>query len=127
MSKPGKHARKYDQYRSSGNKERNKKARAVRNEKRIERFNKRREEGLCYKYDSTRAKAKLIEAGYNPNSEYYKDNEFAIRKEVYGSDHKTETSKRTSTLRKLDNMLAAKKAEEKIKNGYGKDKSAPSD
>lgn len=127
MSKPGKHAKKYDQYRSSGRREKNKQLKAARNEKRIAKFKKRREEGKAYKYNPERAKKKLLDAGYKPNSEYYKDNELAIRKEVYGGDHKTEISKRTSALRKLDNLLAAKKAEEKIKDGYGKDKSAPSD
>lgn len=127
MPKPGKHTGRYNQYRNSGNKERNKKARAVKNEKRIERFKKRREEGKCYKYDPARAKAKLTDAGYDIHSEYYRDNELAIRKEIYGGDHRTEISKRTSALRKLDNLLAAKKAEEKIKDGQGKDKSAPSD
>ena len=126
MSKPGKHARKYQEYSSSGRRERNKKARAARNEKRIGRFKKRREEGKCYKYDSARAKAKLIDAGYDPKSEYYRDNEIAIRKEVYGGDHKTEVSKRTSALRKIDNLLATQKAEEKLKNVYEKNNSASS-
>lgn len=127
MSKPGKHAKKYDQYRSSGRREKNKQLKAARNEKRIARFKKRQEEGKTYKYNPERAKKKLADAGYNTNSDYYRDNEFAIRKEVYGGDHKTETAKRTSVMRKLDNLLAAKKAEEKVKDAHRKNNTASGD
>ena len=127
MSKPGKHAKKYDQYRSSGRREKNKQLKAARNEKRIAKFKKRREEGKAYKYNPERAKKKLLDAGYKPNSEYYKDNELAIRKEVYGGDHKTETAKTASAMRKLNNLLAAKKAEEKVKDAHRKNNTASGD
>lgn len=113
MSKPGKHKYKYDKYKNSGHKELNKQLRADRHAKRLAHFEERKEAGKSYKYDPEKTKQKILDAGYNPNSKYFKDNEVEIRAKLFNSDHRSDLSKLTSTMRKLQNELDKKKLEDK--------------
>lgn len=117
MSKPGAHKKKYDAYKNSGRKEINKKERAAKNQRRIDRFAKRKEEGKAYEYSKDHSAAKLKEAYGNrfddvPNKD---DLVHDLFKANQGSNRGTRTdlARWTSGMRKLDNELAKIKADAK--------------
>ena len=53
------HKARCQQYKSEGRRELNKKKKAARHEKRMQRFAERRESGKCYQYDKKRTEKKI--------------------------------------------------------------------
>lgn len=96
MAKSGNanHKKRYDRYKTQGRREANKKLKQERNEKRIAKFAKRKEEGKSYQYKP------------NPYKEDSADytHEALIRHEKTLSK-KGEFQRRTSVMRKLQNEL----------------------
>ena len=115
MSKPGANKKKYDKYKSSGTREKNKKLKAERHEKRMAKFARRKEEGKSYEYDAEKAKQKLIDRGYAPDSKYFKDNKEWILWKEFSNDTKDNMSKLKSHMKKCDNLLKKREADAKAK------------
>ena len=117
MSKPGAHKKKYDAYKNSGRKEINKKERAAKNQRRIDRFAKRKEEGKTYEYSKERSTAKVMDA-YGKAFEQMENKDQLLHdlfKANQGSNRgaHTDLARWTSGMRKLDNELAKIKADAK--------------
>jgi hypothetical protein len=97
MPKPGKQKKSCDNYKAQGRLEKNKKLKDERNQRRIDKFRKRREAGKSYVYE--------------PIPEEIKNNPRALAEERYqrsikNVDHRLPYQKWTSLMRKLDNELA---------------------
>lgn len=123
MSKPGAHKKKYDAYKSSGNRERNKKARQEKAKRRSDRFAKRREDGKGYEYSKDHAQSKLKEAYGGMDPGYFDTHKDRLLRELYGanvnSTKHTDLAHTTSEMRKMKNMLDKIKMEEKKKQEKG--------
>ena len=114
MARPGNNKKRCEKYSRSGHKELNKQLRQERNEKRIARFKKRREEGKTYQY--------------KPNP-YKEDTSDWVREKLIRHEkslpyrHMTEHEKWKSIMRKLNNELAAQEKAEKALQNSGRGKS----
>lgn len=115
MPKPGKNKKSCELYKQRGRLEINKKAKAERNQKRIERFEKRKEEGKTYEYKPNPFDRKSKNKG--EVRRYWKERRKRASKNV---DRRTPFQKLTSLLRKTQNALDK---EERIRK-LSKDKSA---
>lgn len=117
MARIGKHKQKYDKYKNSGNKAKNKILKQERHEKRLAKFAKRREDGKNYVYSKDKAKSKFDSVYSKKN---YKTEEMTeLKNTLFKSNQNsnrgrhTPLAKYTSEMRKLDNRLRAREEEEK--------------
>lgn len=104
-------------YKDSGRREQNKRAKQAKNQKRIERFAKRKEEGKTYTYSKEKSAKKINEAlqEYNVNSKEFKEMRDILVRDLFapnqGSDQAKHMpySKWKSVMSKLDTEITAKK------------------
>lgn len=125
MARIGKHKQKYDKYKNSGNKAKNKILKQERHEKRLAKFAKRREDGKNYVYSKDKAKSKFDSVYSKKN---YKTEEMTELKNTLFKPNQnsnrgrhTPLAKYTSEMRKLDNRLRAREEEEKLKRAKEKE------
>ena len=100
MAKPGNNKKRCEKYKQRGALERNKALKQERNEKRIAKFAKRREEGRCYVYHKRDPDIPPKEPESNIGSKQGRHTPYAIL---------------TSIFAKLNRYVVAEKAAEKIK------------
>ena len=104
MAKPGTNKERCKRYTASGHREANKARRQKNNEKRIAKFEQRRENGKAYVYKPN---------PYDPDTQRRKYvEEEKIRSEKNG-DRRDAVSKWRSIMRRLNNEIAAEEAKDK--------------
>lgn len=132
-NKIGRNKKWCENYKKSGKREENKRIKQKRDEKRRERFAKRREEGKTYKYDPAKSAAKIQEAfkdDWNINSKEFKEMKEILVRDLFAPNQGSnrtkhmEYSKRKSIERKLDDEFMKKKYEAKMANEKAAKKSA---
>ena len=105
-------------YKDSGKREQNKRVKQQRDEKRRERFAKRREEGKVYKYDPAKSAAKIEEAfknDWNTNSKEFKEMRDILIRDLFAPNQGSNRTKhmdyslRRSINRKLDDEMTSRK------------------
>ncbi len=115
MAKPGGNKKRCEKYKNSGRREENKRLRQIREQKRRDRFAKRREEGKACEYEPN-----PYEKG---TAEYNREASARSTKNV---PHKGEFQLRKSRMRKLQNEINAEKRllklQEEINNNRKKGK-----
>lgn len=126
MARIGKHKQKYDKYKNSGNKAKNKILKQERHEKRLAKFAKKREDGKGYVYSKEKSDNKFNKycTEYNLNiqnstelrNSYFKPNQNSNR-----GKH-TPLAKYTSEMRKLDNRMKEREEAEKKNKANAKAK-----
>ena len=131
MARIGKHKAKYDRYKNSGNKEKNKVAKKIRHDKRMARFAERRESGKTYVYSKEKADAKLKKAYGGYNLDKLSKDEIAELKNNFNKPNKgsnrgsdTPLAKQTSEMRKLNNLLKKMEEENKKKRKSNSNKNS---
>jgi len=116
MAKPNKNNKlRCERYKAQGRREINKKKKAERNEKRIAKFAKRREEGKAYEYVWLGHEPEVIDG--DPKS-WRRHRDWEIEKAIRAgknTDHKTPYARMVSNRRKLKNELDAEILAEKRK------------
>lgn len=125
MARIGKHKQKYDKYKNSGNKAKNKILKQECHEKRLAKFAKRREDGKNYVYSKEKSDNKFNKyfADYNlkdKDSSELRNQLFKPNQNSNCGRH-TPLAKYTSEMRKLDNRLRAREEEEKLKRAKEKE------
>lgn len=128
-NKIGRNKKSCEKYKNSGHRAINKQLKQERHKKRMERFAKRKEEGKDYATNhSHNDTLEKINAEYDTKSAYFKENSEILLQRLFkpnrGSDQAkhTEVSRWKSLMRKVDNELSTKKAEEKVRSGNKKKK-----
>lgn len=119
-------------YKDSGRREQNKRNKQMRDQKRRERFAKRKEEGKTYMYSKENSARKIREAlsGYNANTKDFEEIKKIAVRDLFtpnqGSNQAKHMpySKWKSVMRKLDNEITTKKISMKKKAEKGNRKSA---
>lgn len=118
MSKVGRNKKWCENYKKSGKREENKRVKQQRDEKRRERFAKRKEEGKTYKYDPAKSAAKIEAAfkdEYNMNSKEFKEMKEIYIRDLFAPNQGSNRTKhmdyslRRSINRKLDDEMSARK------------------
>lgn len=102
MSKVGRNKKWCENYKKSGKREENKRVKQQRDEKRRERFAKRREEGKTYKYDPAKSAAKIEEAfkdNYNTNSKEFKEMKDILVRDLFAPNQGSNRTKHTHYAR----------------------------
>ena len=100
MAKPGNNKKRCEKYKQRGALEKNKALRQERNEKRIAKFAKRREEGTCYVYHKRDPDVPPKMPESNVGSKQGRHTDYAITRSIFAI---------------LDRKIAAEKAAEKSK------------
>lgn len=104
-------------YKDSGRREQNKRAKQAKNQKRIERFAKRKEEGKTYTYSKEKAAQKIRTAlsEYNTTTKDFEKIKEIVTRDLLAPNQGSNQAKHTpyskwkSIMRKLDNEVAMKK------------------
>lgn len=126
MARIGKHKQKYDKYKNSGNKAKNKILKQERHEKRLAKFAKKREDGKAYTYSKENAEAKF-KAIY-AEKKYKQDELTELKNTLFKPNQNsnrgkhTPLAKYTSEMRKLDNRMKEREEAEKKNKANAKAK-----
>lgn len=104
-------------YKDSGRREQNKRNKQAKNQKRIERFAKRKEDGKTYTYSKEKAAQKIRTAlsEYNTTTKDFEKIKDIVARDLFAPNRGSNQAKHTpyskwkSIMRKLDNEVAMKK------------------
>lgn len=117
MARIGKHKAKYDKYRNSGNREKNKLLKKEKQERRLKRFAERKASGKSYVYSKEKVENKFIAAC--GRKELDAEDMEKLRNKVFAPNQNgkrgkdTPFARNTSKARKLENSLREKVEQEK--------------
>lgn len=105
-------------YKDSGRREQNKRNKQAKNQKRIERFAKRKEEGKTYTYSKEKSAKKINEAfgkEYNVNSKEFREMKDILVRDLFAPNQGSNQAKHMpyskwkSVMSKLNTEITAKK------------------